>query len=166
MTIKSSLIPGPPCFWTSAGMLSTPGDLSFFNIRTAFSTSSLSIDACPVSLFSIVSSFFKILYLHQLLICRFTAPSSIPSTVSGWISLLLRVCPSYRRFRIQGVYRIVHNFTAEQNHSILFVILNWQHNCCWWQDNITNGVNEALFVIKRIFVAKIFCKVNDSSVVF
>ena len=36
-TVKVSMIPGPLCFRTSPDMLSTPGDLPYFSIRTAFS---------------------------------------------------------------------------------------------------------------------------------
>ena len=50
---------------TSDGILSTPGDLSFFSIRIVFPTSSLSFVASTVSLFSILSSFSR--YLHQCL---------------------------------------------------------------------------------------------------
>ena len=42
-TVKASIILGPPLFRTSAGMLSTPGDLSFFSICTAFNTASFKI---------------------------------------------------------------------------------------------------------------------------
>ena len=50
-----------PWFRISAWVLSTPGDLPFFGNRIAFSTSYLSIVASRVSLFSIPSSFLKIL---------------------------------------------------------------------------------------------------------
>ena len=55
------MMPGPPYFRISAGMLITPGDLPSLSIRTASSTSSLSIGESPVSLFYTFSPLLKIL---------------------------------------------------------------------------------------------------------
>ena len=62
VTAKASIMPGPPCFRISAGMLPTPGDLQFLSIRSALSSSALSMGEFPVSLFSTSSSLY--LYLH------------------------------------------------------------------------------------------------------
>ena len=55
-----------------------------------FSPLLLSISASPVSLVSILSSFFKT--LAWVFSC--TTPCSIPSRVCEWLSLLLKICPS------------------------------------------------------------------------
>ena len=84
------MMSGPPCFTISAGMLSTPGDLPSFSIRSALSTSSLGMAESHVSLLSTLSSFFS-RYLHQFLICNCTTWCDIRSIVCGLLCLLLRV---------------------------------------------------------------------------
>ena len=83
------MMPGPPCFRISARMLSTPGDLPSFNIRTALS----SFGESPVSLVPRRLRFSR--YLDQFLVCNCTAPCSIPSIVCGLPCLLLRARPSH-----------------------------------------------------------------------
>ena len=96
MTVKASIIPGPSCFRTSAGMSSISVDFSCLRFAR---------------------------YSHQFLMCSCTARCSTRSIICGWLSFLLRFCPSY--FQLTLSLSIVTELVISECWKPLYCFLFW-----------------------------------------